>query len=299
MTPSVTNHTALRCGEYTIAFGRVPRVMGVLNVTPDSFSDGGRFDSPAAATRHACEMARCGADLIDVGGESTRPGSRGVSASEEIDRVLPVIEALIQGSADRGPIGVPVSIDTTKPVVAREALRAGAHMVNDVSAVCDPEMADVLREAGDSVPVVIMHMKGTPETMQERAHYDDVVGEVLDFLRRRAETLEASGIDAARIVVDPGIGFGKRLCDNLDLLKNIDALRALGYPVVIGASRKSFIGQLLDRGSGERLCGSLAVVAQCYQAGVEIVRVHDVRETVELLRVIDAIRHPDPYRTNA
>jgi dihydropteroate synthase len=270
--------------------------MGILNVTPDSFSDGGRFESPEGAIRHARFMVRCGAALIDIGGESTRPGSQSVSVPEEIDRVLPVLEALVSGSADGDPLDVPLSVDTRKPEVARAALRAGAHMINDVSAAENPEMVDVLREAGGSIPVVIMHMKGTPQSMQVQPHYDDVVAEVTAFLRDRAAALEASGIHSRRIVIDPGIGFGKRVADNLELLKNIDAMRELGYPVLIGASRKSFIGRLLDRGPNERLWGSLAVVAQCYDCGAEMIRVHDVRETMDMLRVIDAIRHPELHR---
>jgi dihydropteroate synthase len=293
-----TNATrTLRCGERTLAFGRIPLVMGILNVTPDSFSDGGRYADLPAAIEHAHAMARDGADIIDVGGESTRPGSEGVAVEEELDRVMPVIDALLSGTSDHDPVPTPVSIDTRKPHVAREALRRGVHMVNDVTGGSDPGMADALRDAGDSIPIVLMHMKGEPRSMQEGPWYDDVVAEVGAFLRDRAASLEASGVAGARIVVDPGIGFGKRVSDNLDLLKNIDALRSLGYPVLIGASRKSFIGSILNRDADERLCGSLAVAAQCYDSGVEMVRVHDVRETVEMFRVIDAIRHPDPYRS--
>ena len=297
MDQPTTTSRSLRCGQHTLVLGRIPLVVGVVNVTPDSFFDGGRFDSSDSAVVHARTLVADGADLIDIGGESTRPGSEGISVQEELDRVLPVVEALVRGSSDCDPIAVPISIDTHKATVAEAALRAGAHMINDVRAARDPEMVDVLREAGNSIPVVIMHMQGTPRTMQSEPWYDDVVGEVRSFLGDRAASLEASGIDRSRIVIDPGIGFGKRLCDNLDLLKNVDALRVLGYPVVIGASRKTFIGRLLGRNSAHRLYGSLAVVAQSYDAGIEFIRVHDVRETVEVLRVIDAIQNPDSYRS--
>jgi len=299
--------TTLRCGQHTIEFGRVPRVMGVLNVTPDSFSDGGQFVGMKDAVSRAHEMAGEGAAIIDVGGESTRPGSAGVGKQEELDRVMPVIEALVNGDDAHGPLACPISIDTRKPRVAAAALAAGAHMVNDVTAAGahmvsgaagDPAMVDVLREVGESIPVVIMHMKGTPETMQDAPLYHDVVGEVREFLEMRAGALAASGISRERIVLDPGIGFGKRLPDNLELLKNIDVLRSLGYPLLVGASRKTFIGTLLDAAPDERLPGSLAVAARCYQAGIEVVRVHDVRETVEMMRVLDAIEHPGRHRTD-
>jgi len=285
----------LRCGGHWLAFRRAPLVMGVLNVTPDSFSDGGRHLDRDAALRHAHAMAAEGADLIDVGGESTRPGAVPVSTQEEIDRVLPVIEALRTGGGERPPIAVPLSIDTRKAAVAEAALAAGCTMVNDVSAAADPDMPELLRRR-DDVPVVLMHMRGEPRTMQATPFYRDVVGEVAGFLRARAGALGEAGIARERIVVDPGIGFGKRLADNLDLLKNVDALRALRYPVLVGASRKSFIGKILDADAGERLAGSLAAAAWCHRAGVDIVRVHDVRETVSALRVLDAIADPDSFR---
>jgi len=287
---------SLRAGDHVLTFGRVPLVMGVLNVTPDSFCDGGQFRSVDDAERHAHAMANAGAAIVDVGGESTRPGSRGISEQEEVDRVAPIVDALVRGSERSAPLTIPVSIDTRKAGVARAALASGAQIVNDVTAAPDEEMASVLRDAGDSVPVVLMHMRGDPATMQNEPHYGNVVTEVREYLRERAEALAASGIQRSRIVVDPGIGFGKRLEDNLDLLKNIDVLKGLGYPVLIGASRKTFIGRLLDAPVEQRLAGSLAVAAQCYDAGTEILRVHDVRETVEMLRVLDSIRYPDPWR---
>ena len=280
---------SLRFRDRTIHFSRAPVVMGILNVTPDSFSDGGRFVDVGAAVEHAHAMVEAGAAIVDVGGESTRPGSEPVPAALEIDRVMPVIDALVRGGFGHAPLAVPISIDTRKSKVADEALRAGCSMVNDVTAGRDPAMIDVLRWR-DDVPVVLMHMLGEPKTMQAEPHYDDVLREVGRFLDERAQVLIESGIARERIVIDPGVGFGKRLEDNAALLRGLDALGKLGYPVVVGASRKSFIGTLLDgAASDDRLAGSLAVAAHCYAAGVEMVRVHDVRETVQVFRVLDAI----------
>ena len=292
---STTHPRSLRCGERTLTFGRNPLIMGILNVTPDSFSDGGRFASPRAAVAHAHAMAAAGADVIDVGGESTRPGSDTVSVTEELARVLPVIESLVHGGDGRPRLPVPVSIDTRKPVVARAALDAGATMLNDINATRDSAMIDVLRDH-PRVPVILMHMLGEPRTMQEAPSYNDAPQEVADYLALRAAALETAGIARARIVLDPGIGFGKRLIDNLEILKRIDALRALGYPVLVGGSRKSFLGKLLGGAGAEgRLAGSLAVAALCRARAVEMVRVHDVAETVGLFRVLDAIDHPDEH----
>ena len=263
--------------------------MGILNVTPDSFSDGGQFTNIEIAVAHAHAMVDAGAQIVDIGGESTRPGSETVPSAIESERVLPVIEALVQGGFGYHPFQVPLSIDTRKPEVADAALRAGASMVNDITAGRDPAMADVLR-AHEDVPVVLMHMLGEPKTMQVEPHYDDVVREVGAFLDERARALIEKGVARERIVIDPGIGFGKRVEDNVALLKHIGTLRALGYPVLVGASRKSFLGKLLgDAPAADRLTGSLAAAAHCYHAGVEMIRVHDVRETVQLFRVLDAV----------
>jgi len=285
-------HRTLRCGTRTLALGAEPLIVGVLNVTPDSFSDGGRYDDREHAVRHGHEMAMEGAAIIDVGGESTRPGSDGVSAQEEMDRVLPVVESLVMGDDYNDPLPAPVSIDTNKPEVAREALALGAQIVNDVSGVRDPGMVELLCEAADT-PIIVMHMKGTPRDMQDEPRYEDVVEEVTGYLRDRAEALQASGVDASRIIVDPGVGFGKRLEDNLELLKNIDAMRQLGYPVLIGASRKAFLGKSLGRDTDERLAGSLAVAAHCWLDGVDLVRVHDVTETADLFKTLALVRTPN------
>jgi dihydropteroate synthase len=286
----------IRCGEFELRLGRTPRLMGILNVTPDSFSDGGCFLDPDSAVRRAVSMIEAGAHVIDIGGESTRPDADPVSAGEELDRVLPVIDALVSEQA-AGAVAVPLSIDTHKAEVAAVALEHGCSMVNDVSAAADPEMAAVLRDYPD-VSVVIMHMKGDPKSMQDAPHYENVVREVTAYLAGRARALEEAGISRGRIVVDPGIGFGKRFRDNLELLNRVDSIRALGYPVLIGASRKRFLGELLDAGVEDRLPGSLAVAARCYDRTVEFVRVHDVRETAGMFRVLDALAFPRDYEAD-
>lgn len=261
--------------------------MGILNVTPDSFSDGGAHYSADQAYARAMQMAEDGADIIDIGGESTRPGSDYVEIDEELARVLPVIRSLAS------KIQVPMSIDTRRAAVARAAIDAGCRMVNDVSACGDPEMPAVVRDAG--TPIILMHMKGDPREMQVNPHYDDVVAEVCRFLAERAEFVEQQGVQNDMIVIDPGIGFGKRFRDNLDLLRAAEPLRSLGYPVMIGASRKRFLGELLDVEPHDRLSGSLAVAAWCLKNRLDIVRVHDVKETAGLFRVLDAIDHPEDY----
>ena len=266
---------AFDCSERTL-------VMGILNVTPDSFSDGGRFLDRATAIAHATRMIDDGADILDVGGESTRPGSTPVSADEELERVHPVIQRL----AELHP-AVPISIDTRKADVAAEALDAGATIVNDVSGGADPAMFDVVRDR--EAAVVLMHMQGDPPTMQEAPHYDDVVGEVHEYLRQRIEAAELAGIDPERIAVDPGIGFGKDLDHNLELMHGVDAFLDLGRPVVVGPSRKKFIGTILDLPEEERVEGTVGAVVWMVARGAHLVRVHDVREVVRAVRVSDAI----------
>jgi dihydropteroate synthase len=220
-----------------------------------------------------------------------------VSVGDELDRVIPVIDALARLRESGRASKVPVSIDTRKAEVADEALRHGCHMINDVSAASDPEMVEVLRDH-PGVPIVLMHMKGDPRTMQEAPHYDDVVSEVASYLASRANALVSRGIDRGRIVIDPGIGFGKKFRNNLELLNRVDSFLALGYPVLIGASRKRFLGELLDADADGRMPGDLAVAARCYQQGVDIVRVHDVTETTGLFRVLDAMAHPADYEAD-
>jgi dihydropteroate synthase len=257
-------------------------VMGILNVTPDSFSEGGRFVDADDATKHATSMVADGTDIVDVGGESTRPGSDPVPAGEELKRVLPVIERLVEAIPD-----VPISIDTRKAEVAARALEAGATIVNDVSAGADPAMFDVVRER--DAAIVLMHMKGDPKTMQEAPTYDDVVGEVHEFLRERIEAAVFAGIDAGRIAIDPGIGFGKDLGHNLELIRRVDAFLDLGRPVLVGPSRKRFIGTILDLPEDQRVEGTIGAVAWMVARGAHVVRVHDVREVARAVRVIDAI----------
>ncbi len=261
-------------------------IMGVLNVTPDSFSDGGQFFEARAAIEHGLRMVAEGAAIIDVGAESTRPGSQGVPADEQIRRAIPVIEALAKKAS------VPVSIDTYNVEVAQAALNAGAAIINDITALSDQRMAQVA--AKQQAPVVLMHIKGMPKTMQVDPKYDDVVGEVLEFLLSRAKQAEKSGIPSERIFVDPGIGFGKTVEHNLTLLKNIDRFVATGYRVLVGPSRKSFIGKITGKENpAERIFGTAATVALCAAAGVSIVRVHDVAEMLDVIKVVKAVSQRD------
>jgi len=256
--------------------------MGIVNVTPDSFSDGGSFADAERAVAHALAMAKAGADIIDIGGESTRPGAAPVSAEEEICRVVPVIERLGR---------LTISVDTTKAVVAERALTAGARIVNDISALrFDARMADVVRDAGAGV--VLMHMQGTPQTMQAEPHYTDVVAEVRDFLAERIAFAVSRGIKKSQIAIDLGIGFGKTVEHNLALLAHLETFASLGCPVLVGASRKSFIGKVLApiRSEQERLAGSVAVAVWAVMHGARIVRVHDVAETVDAVRMVEAIQ---------
>lgn len=260
----------------------LPCIMGVLNVTPDSFSDGGRYLEAAAAVAHGRQLAAEGAAILDIGGESTRPGSGSVSESVESERVLPVLEEL------HGMLDVTLSVDTSKAAVARRALAAGAAMVNDVSALrADPEMVDVVAEAG--CPVCLMHMQGVPRTMQEDPRYDDVVGEVLAFLDERLAFAVAHGVREEQVLLDPGIGFGKTVAHNLLLIKHLDRLAALGRPLVLGTSRKRFLGTILDAEPGERTIGTVATTVIGLLKGAAIFRVHDVKPNVEALRVVQAV----------
>lgn len=258
-------------------------VMGILNVTPDSFSDGGRYLDVSAAVAHGLAMAQQGADVLDIGGESTRPGAAAVAEGEELRRVIPVIERLAT------MVRIPLSIDTAKAAVADAALRAGASIVNDVTALHgDSRMAEVVRQS--RAAVILMHMRGTPRTMQHAPRYRDVVGGVLTYLREAARCAERSGIDRRRIIIDPGIGFGKTAAHNLQLMGALERFVALEWPVLVGPSRKSFIGKVLEADVDDRLAGTLACIGAAQRAGVQIVRVHDVQDTVQYLRMADAIR---------
>ena len=251
--------------------------MGILNITPDSFSDGGIFLSPEKAITQALRMAEEGADIVDVGGESTRPGARPVSVQEELDRVLPVVEAL------HGRIPLPISIDTSKPEVMRAAVVAGAGFINDVRALREPGALEAAAQL--EVPVCLMHMRGEPRTMQDEPCYADVVGEVRDFLGQRRDACLEAGIPASRLVIDPGFGFGKTLQHNIELLRGLKKLGNLGLPVLAGLSRKSMIGKALGLPVEQRLHASVALAVMAVQQGARIVRVHDVGPTVEALRM--------------
>lgn len=270
-----------RCGEYRLSLAS-PSVMGIVNVTPDSFSDGGLHGSAADAVAHGAALVAQGASIVDVGGESTRPGASPVTPAEEIARVLPVIERLSSG------LDVPVSIDTRHAEVARACLVAGASIINDVTGFSSDEMVEVA--AGSSAGVVVMHMRGEPSTMQQEPRYDDVVGEVHAFLLERAEVLERAGVARERICIDPGIGFGKTLEHNLTLLRAMPILASSGYPVCAGVSRKRFIGEVTGVAEpSERLGGSIAAALWSALHGAAVVRVHDVAETVQALHVMLAI----------
>ena len=269
----------LHCSNFQLDLSR-PLVMGIVNVTPDSFSDGGQHASSAAAIAHAHRLVADGADILDIGGESTRPGAAEVGEQEELDRVLPVIEGL-RGSS------IPISIDTCKPAVMRAALAAGASMVNDVNALLAEGALQAV--ARSDVAVCLMHKQGNSQTMQQQPRYLDVVAEVRDFLRERVAAAEAAGIARDRIVIDPGFGFGKTLAHNLALLRELDKLGELGVPVLAGLSRKSMLGAITGRDVGDRVAASVAAALIAVQRGAAIVRVHDVRETVDALKIWNAI----------
>lgn len=264
-------------------FSAGPLVMGVLNVTPDSFSDGGDFFDTDRAVQHGLRMASEGAAIIDVGGESTRPGSEPVTPAEQVRRVVPAIEAVARRQQ------VAISIDARDADVARAALDAGASIINDITALSDPRMGELA--AGRRVPVVLMHMQGTPATMQAEPRYEDVVAEVLQFLCDRAERAQSFGIGRELIFIDPGIGFGKTLEHNLLLLKHIDRFVATGYRVLVGTSRKSFIGKITGRERpSDRILGTAATVALCAAAGVSVLRVHDVAQMLDVVKIAQAIQ---------
>ncbi|QSQ25303.1 dihydropteroate synthase [Pyxidicoccus parkwayensis] len=276
---------ALELGGRTFAWGSRTYVMGIVNVTPDSFSDGGRFFDAEAAIAHGVALAEAGADLLDVGGESTRPGAQAVGEEEEVARVLPVIQGL------RARTSVPLSVDTTKAAVAREALKAGAHLVNDVTGfTADPQLPRVVAEAGAAC--CLMHIQGTPATMQQAPRYDDLVDDVLAFLEGAEARAVAAGIARERILLDPGIGFGKTFDHNLFLLRRLGELRVLGRPLLLGTSRKGFLGKLTGgKPAAERLAATLgSVAAMAVLGGADVVRVHDVAEARDALAVADAIR---------
>jgi dihydropteroate synthase len=276
--------SSLNCGGRKLDLRRAA-IMGVLNVTPDSFSDGGKFMVAADALRHAEQMVAEGADIIDVGGESTRPGAQQISVQQELDRVIPVIEVL------HSAVAVPVSIDTSKPEVMRHATAAGAGLINDVYGL--RKQGALAAAAASGVPVCVMHMRGEPHTMQQSPTYNDVVADVIAFLSARRDECVAAGIPSASVIVDPGFGFGKTVAHNLALLRNLTALTALGVPILVGLSRKSMIGSLLDLPVDERAAASVALALHAVQQGADIVRVHDVKMTRDAVRMMEIVNRRD------
>ncbi len=273
----------LKWSDHTLNLDTRTHIMGVLNVTPDSFSDGDQYFAQDKAIEHGLEMARDGADIIDVGGESTRPYAKEVSVTEEMDRVIPVIEALNK------ELSVPISIDTYKGEVTREALKAGASMINDISALrFDPHMASIAAETG--IPVILMHMKGTPRNMQDNPAYDDLISEILNFLEGAVTHAVKAGIRKDLIIVDPGIGFGKTFDDNLKIIKELSRFGSLKSPVLLGTSNKAFIGHILNKEAHERDTGTMATIAAGIMNGAHIMRVHNVKKAVETARIVDAIK---------
>jgi dihydropteroate synthase len=279
MTPS-QYPTRLPCGNRVLDLAQT-HVMGILNITPDSFSDGGRFNQRDLALRHAQAMVDAGATLIDIGGESTRPGARAVSAVEELERVAPLVEAINR------ELDVIISVDTSTPAVMRESARLGAGLINDVRALRRDGALDAAAATG--LPVCLMHMVGEPGTMQDHSHYDDLLGEVAGFLSERMHACASVGIPAERILLDPGFGFAKSHAHNLSLFKHMQALHALGRPLLVGVSRKSMVGLALNKPVAERLNGSLALAALAMTKGAKILRVHDVAETIDVVRMIAAV----------
>lgn len=276
----------MMCGHACLNFEKHTHIMGILNVTPDSFSDGGLFFNRDIAIAHGEKLAEEGADIIDVGGESTRPFSEPVPFEEEIRRVIPVIKELAKR------VRVPISIDTYKSEVAKRALDVGAAMVNDISALrFDPKMADVVRNS--HVPVILMHMRGTPQDMQVNPYYESLIPEIIDFLKERSEWARTYGISDEGIIVDPGIGFGKTRDHNLTIIRELKQLRILGKPILVGTSRKAFIGDILDKEADARDIGTYATIAACALNGANIVRVHKVKESKEIIQMIDAIKKAD------
>ena len=276
-------HYSIRCRKRTLTLGKRTLLMGVLNVTPDSFSDGGFFYDKEKAIAHGLRMVEEGADIIDIGGESTRPGSKPLELKEELRRVLPVIESLSK------EVDVPISIDTYKSTVAQRAIGAGAEIINDISGLhFDPDLAQIA--AKEDAPLVLMHIRGTPETMQKDVHYDSLFSEILQYLKDSIQRAESAGLDPRQIIIDPGIGFGKTIQDNLLIIKNLFEFRILGKPILLGTSRKSFIGKILNTEAGDRLEGTLSSIAIGVLNGAHIIRSHDVLQAKKAIAVADAIK---------
>jgi len=275
--------------DRAFVWGQRTYLMAILNVTPDSFSDGGQFNSLPTAIAHAHQLVAAGADILDIGGQSTRPGATTIAEAEELARVIPVITALRTGWGEYGPLSIPISIDTTRASVAQAAIAAGADLVNDISAATfDPAMLTTV--ANLQVPIVLMHLRGTPQTMQQLTDYGDLIAEVATFLMTQVAAAQAVGIPANHLILDPGIGFAKTVAQNLLLLRQLPQLRSLGYPLLVGPSRKSFIGHLLNQPDPQdRIWGTAAACCAAIAGGADIVRVHDCAPMQAVCRVADAI----------
>jgi dihydropteroate synthase len=274
---------AIRCRKRTLTLGERTLLMGVLNVTPDSFSDGGLFFDKDKAISHGLRMVEEGADIIDIGGESTKPGSKPIELEEELHRVMPVIESIVK------EVDIPISIDTYKSTVAQRATEAGAEIINDISGLhFDPDLAKVA--AKGNIPLILMHIRGTPETMQKNIHYDSIFSEILLYLKESIQRAESAGLDPRQIIIDPGIGFGKNAEDNLLIIKNLHEFRIFGKPILLGTSRKSFIGKILNTKVEDRLEGTLSSIAIGVINGAHIIRSHDVQQAKKAIAVADAIR---------
>lgn len=273
----------LKIREKSFVWGKQTYLMGVLNITPDSFSDGGEYNTLEAAIDRASRLVNGGADLLDVGGQSTRPGAKEISLEEELQRVIPVIKGI------RERLNVPISIDTTRAAVAQEAIQAGADLVNDISGgIFDPQMLPTV--ATLAVPMILMHIRGTPQTMQQLTDYEDLVGEILEVLGERIAAAEKAGIDRCRLIIDPGIGFAKTHQQNLELLRHLDRFQSLELPILVGTSRKSFIGKILNQDDPkQRIFGTASTCCAAIAKGADILRVHDLPEMWEISRVADAI----------
>lgn len=276
-------HYTLHCRKKIFNLGKRTLLMGILNVTPDSFSDGGLFFDKEKAITHGLNLVEQGADIIDIGGESTRPGSKPLGLEEELRRVIPVIESLAKR------IEVPISIDTYKSAVAKRAIEAGAEIINDISGLhFDPALAQVA--AKENVPIILMHIRGTPETMQKDIHYESLFSEIIQYLKESIQKAESEGVDPQKIIIDPGIGFGKTVEDNLLIIKNLNEFRVLGKPILLGTSRKSFIGKILNAEPKDRLEGTLSSISIGILNGAHIIRSHDVLQTKRAIAIADAIR---------
>lgn len=276
-------HFSIRCRKGTLTLGKRTLLMGVLNVTPDSFSDGGLFFDKEKAVAHGLRMVEEGADMIDIGGESTRPWSKPLGLEEELQRVIPVIESIAK------EVAIPISIDTYKSQVAERAIEAGADIINDISGLhFNPNLSCVA--AKHDTPIILMHIRGTPETMQQEIHYESLFSEILQYLKEGIERAESAGLDPQQIIIDPGIGFGKTLAHNLLIIKNLSEFRVLGKPILLGTSRKSFIGKILNTDANERLEGTLSSIAIAVINGAHIIRCHDVLQAKRAVAIADAIR---------